>query len=552
VIARRPSRVWSRLLRLGLGVLVGAAVAQAGVLALDVGADRSPPAAMEPPRFVDETAAAGLDHVYDGDFGFFVGGGVAAFDCDDDGRPDLYLAGGEHPAGLHRNVSADGGPLRFEHLPGAATDLDRVTGAYPLDVDGDGHTDLAVLRSGENVLLRGLGGCRFARANKAWDLDGGDAWTTAFSATWEAGASFPTLVFGNYLASTDPGAGTGCAEHVLVRPAGSEPRFAAPTTLTPGWCSLSMLFSDWDRSGRADLRISNDRHYDADAEEQLWRLAAGQRPPRPYGRADGWQPLSIWGMGIASHDLTGDGHPEVFLTSQGDNKLQTLADGPRRPHYVDVAIERGVTAHRPHAGGDVAPSTAWHPEFEDVNNDAFVDLFVTKGNVDAMPGFATRDPDNLLLGQPDGTFVEAAEAAGLVNFARGRGAAVVDLNRDGLLDVVAVNRADQARVWRNVGRGDAGRPAPMGRWVTLRLEQPAPNRDAIGAWVEVRAGDRTLHREVTVGGGHAGGQQGPLHVGLGRAEAARVRVHWPGGGTGPWIDVAAGQHLTIERGAERR
>ena len=66
------------------------------------------------------------------------------------------------------------------------------------------------------------------------------------------------------------------------------------------------------------------------------------------------------------------------------------------------------------------PSTAWHPEFEDVNNDGFVDLFVSKGNVEAQPDYATRDPSNLLIGQPDGTFVEGAEAAGIVDFDRAR------------------------------------------------------------------------------------------------------------------------------------
>jgi hypothetical protein len=77
-----PHRLRSRALRLGLGVLVGAAVAQAGVLALEVGADRVPPAAMAAPRFVDETAAADVEHVYDGDFGFFVGGGVVVLDLE--------------------------------------------------------------------------------------------------------------------------------------------------------------------------------------------------------------------------------------------------------------------------------------------------------------------------------------------------------------------------------------------------------------------------------------------------------------------------------------
>ena len=66
------------------------------------------------------------------------------------------------------------------------------------------------------------------------------------------------------------------------------------------------------------------------------------------------------------------------------------------------------------------PSTAWHAEFQDVNNDGFVDLFVSKGNVEAQPEYATRDPNNLLLGTANGTFVESAEAAGIVNYDRAR------------------------------------------------------------------------------------------------------------------------------------
>jgi hypothetical protein len=294
--------------------------------------------------------------------------------------------------------------------------------------------------------------------------------------------------------------------------------------------------------------MANDRHYYLDGAEQLWHVAEGE-PPRLYTRDDGWQRLVIWGMGIASYDITGDGLPEVFLTSQGDNKLQTLAAGPDEPNYRDIALLRGVTAYRPYAGGDTLPSTAWHAEFQDTNNDGFIDLFVSKGNVEAQPDFASRDPSNLLLGQADGTFLEAGGAAGLVSFVRGRGAALVDLNLDGMLDLVQVNRRVNVSVWRNVGWGSAARPEAMGNWIALRLSQPAPNADAIGSWVEVRVGDRTMRREVTIGGGHAGGQLGWIHFGLGEADGAEIRVFWPGGEAGPWMELAANRFATIERGA---
>ena len=536
---------------LGAGVLTGAAAAAAAVLGvISLLGPAASAGAAGPPRFVAESETSGIDHAYDGDFTFFVGGGVAVFDCDDDGRLDLYLAGGAGPAALYRNESPPGGALRFTAVTSPTTDLTEVTGAYPIDVDGDSFTDLAVLRVGENVMLRGRGGCAFERANEQWSIDGGAEWTAAFSAKWEGSADLPTLAFGNYVELTDEGLQTSgeCSDNYLFRPAPDGSGYSEATPLTPGWCTLSILFSDWDRSGRRDLRMTNDRHYYRDGEEQLWQMAVGA-PPRLYGHDEGWRRMQIWGMGIASQDLNGDGRPEVFLTSQGDNKLQTLTDSSGRPSYEDIALASGVTAHRPFAGGDAMPSTAWHAEFQDVNNDASMDLFITKGNVDAMSEFAMDDPSNLLLGGPDGSFVESAVEAGIVDFATARGAAVADLNGDGMLDLVVVNRRENVSLWRNVGSGVAERPEPMGSWLAIDLEQEGPNHDGVGAWIEVAAGERSVVREVTIGGGHAGGQLGPVHFGLGDADRARVRVQWPDGEVGTWLDAPADQVVVVERGA---
>ncbi len=293
-----------------------------------------------------------------------------------------------------------------------------------------------------------------------------------------------------------------------------------PLPLEPSFCALSLLFSDWSGAGRADLRVSNDRAYyrQSTGQEQLWRIEPGE-PPRLYGEADGWARVQVEGMGIASHDLTGDGRPEIYLTSQAASKLQTLASGAPGPTYEDIGLARGVNVTRPFTGPDVdLPSTAWHPEFADVNNDGLMDLFVSKGNVRDQPEFAMADPSNLLLGRRDGTFVEAAKEAGIVVFDRGRGAALVDLNLDGRLDLVQSFYGAPARVWRNAGSTDGDRDdGATVHWVAVRVRQPAPNGDAIGAIVEVRSGDWRQTREIVVGGGHAGGQLGWLHVGLGAA-----------------------------------
>ena len=108
------------------------------------------------PSFVEETASAGIDSIYAGEWEYMVGGGVATFDCNGDGFADMLLAGGASPAKFYRNTSPRGGALRFETQE-SGLELDKVTGAYPLDIDSDGNTDLVLLRVGENVVMRGLG-----------------------------------------------------------------------------------------------------------------------------------------------------------------------------------------------------------------------------------------------------------------------------------------------------------------------------------------------------------------------------------------------------------
>ena len=507
--------------------------------------------ALGAPLLIEQAAEAGLGHTYDGEFEFYVGGGIAAFDCNDDQLQDIYLAGGSGPAALFVNRSEHGALLRFDRRADATTDQPAVTGAYPLDVDSDGITDLAVLRRGENLLLRGLGACQFERANETWSFDGANEWSTAFSAKWDIGALWPTVAVGNYLDEASEDTDRLCHDNHLFTPGSAPGAFHSPITLTPGWCTLSMLFSDWDRSGRRDLRISNDRHYyrdTGDGQEELWRVEAGAGPRR-YDAADGWQRLRVFGMGIAGHDLTGDGYPDYYLTSQADNKLQTLAGGPHEPRYTDIALRRGAIAHRPFAGDTHLPSTAWHAEFDDMNNDGLTDLFVSKGNVEDQLDHAARDPSNLLLGQLDGTFVEGAVTAGLLDYGKARGAALVDLNRDGLLDLIVVDRRENVRLYRNAGSGTADAPRAMGNWLQVSLAQAGANRDAIGSWLEVRAADRTTLKEVTVGGGHVSGQIGAHHFGLGVAQAAEVRVTWPDGEVGPWQQVGANQLVLVSRGA---
>ena len=478
-----------------------------------------PGPAQAQPRFEDLSHTL-PPHAYSGGWEHFVGGGVAVFDCDGDALPEILAAGGTEPALLLRNEGA----MRFRPAP--FPELLGTTGAYPLDIDADGHLDLFVLRAGPNAVLRGGPDCAFAPAE--WEIPQEDQWSTAFTAWWEDDGP-PVMAVGNYVDRADPdGPFEACDGNTILRPRAGGPDYTAEP-LEPGFCALSILAAR-DARDRLTLRLSNDRHYYVrGGHEQMWDI----EERRFLGPEDGWPTVSLWGMGIASRDLTGDGRDEVMLTSMGDQVLQLAQpDGS----YAAAPFAIGTYAQRPHTGDDGRPSTGWHAQFGDVDNDGRADLFIAKGNVDQMPTNAIHDPNNLLMQQPDGTFAEAAAVAGVATAERSRGAALADLDGDGRLDLVVVNRRAPLELYRNVTE-------PVGNWLTVALVQPGGNRNAVGATVTVTT-DGVQSQQVLVGGGHAGGQAVPLHFGLGAATEATVTVRWPDGRV-TRAEAGANAHLTL-------
>ncbi len=466
------------------------------------------------PAMLEQAAAAGLNQTYAGPWEYFVGGGAASFDCNGDRMPDLLIAGGTNAAALFVNRSKAGGEIKFaaKKIDVENGDLTKVLGAYPVDIDNDGHIDLVLLRLGENIILKGSADCSFSRANKNYSFDGANAWTTGFSAIWEKDATFPTLAFANYIDRDASGSPWGtCHDNRLARSAANKdkPDYSKSIILAPGYCSLSALFTDWNNSGEPALRLANDRQYYRGGQEQLWRVPRRGKPEE-FNASQGWRKLTIWGMGIAQSDLNGDGRPEYAITSMGDTMLQTLDSegGNVGPVYRDIAFVRKMTAHRPYTGGDFKPSTGWHAQFADFNNDAIEDLFIAKGNVEAMTDFAGFDPDNLLLGGRDGKFHEMGDKAGIALNKIGRGAIVEDFNADGQMDLLVVNRKENVSLFRNLGAKTSWGHRPMGNWLKIELDNGDINTNSIGAKITVKTGNHSQTKTVQIGGGHASGQIG--------------------------------------------
>ncbi|MGH1332156.1 MAG: CRTAC1 family protein [Paracoccaceae bacterium] len=478
------------------------------------------------PLFEDRSAAL-PKHIYSGGWEHFVGGGVAVFDCNGDALPDIFAAGGENPSALIRNE----GGFSFQAMKLPQTPALRgVTGAYPIDMDGDGWMDLFVLRVGQNAVLRGRGDCTFELATRAMGITPDTGWSTAFTAWWEQGDERPTLAIGNYVDRDNPeGPFEACDSNAILRPEGEGYR---AETLAPGFCPLSILAAN-DARGRPTLRLSNDRHYYVKGGyEQMWDI--GER--RFLGAADGWGNIALWGMGIASRDLNGDGFDDVMLTSMGDQLLQFAIPGGG---YRAAPYASGTYAQRPHIGDDGRPSTGWHAEFGDVDNDGRVDLFIAKGNVDQMPGMAMQDPNNLLMQGEDGVFYEAAAGAGIATTDRSRGAALADFDRDGRLDLIVSNRRAPLELYRNITPN-------TGHWITVALRQSGGNRDAIGAVITIETKDQTQSLQHVIGGGHAGGQLLARHFGLGAATQAKAHITWPDGSKTSTM-IAAGSAALITK-----
>ena len=141
--------------------------------------------------------------------------------------------------------------------------------------------DLFVLRVGENLLLKGGPDCTFTLANKEWGFDGDAGWTTSFAAEWEKGAEVPDARRSAITSTATRRARPGALARTIrcsARSPATSPTIRSRTPLAPGFCALSMLFTDWNRSGTPSLRVSNDRQYYRGGEEQMWRIEPGKPP----------------------------------------------------------------------------------------------------------------------------------------------------------------------------------------------------------------------------------------------------------------------------------
>ena len=518
--------------------------------------------------FVDEAAKRGVDFAYRSGWRDrpllpeIVGGGVALADVDGDDDLDVYFT----QAGWHLGGGAGVGPGNalflnrgdgfFDPAFGRGADSGYGMGVAAGDYDNDGDIDLYVTNLGANALLRNDGAGRFEDVASAAGV-AGDSWSTAavfFDADVDGDLD---LFVANYLAWSVAaeqqcharGAPTYCAPTAYDAPAadrlyrnegdGTFVDATAEAGMAAGFGNgLGALAEDFNNDGLPDIFVANDRMFD-----QLWVNQGGLRfrdEAFAWGCAVDDNGVAKAGMGVAAADLDDDGDSELLVVN-----LETESDSLYRNegrHFVDVTAQAGLAAaSRRHTRFGVAVA--------DFDNDGRLDLYEANGKVDGNPGVQPdpfAEPNALFRGGLSDAgafrFVEVPLAGGArTTPATSRALAVGDVDGDGGLDIVVVNRDAPARLLMNA--------LPRGGAVRLRVvnQQGAP---ALGAKVSARLGERRIVRRVYAASGYLASHDPVVHIGAGAVPVVSdVVVRWLDGGREAFGDFAAGQVATLRRGA---
>jgi hypothetical protein len=497
--------------------------------------------------------------------------GVAVFDYNNDGRPDIYFVNGARMPQLDK-----AGPEYFNRLwrnngDGTFTDVTLEAGVagegYGMgvaagDYDNDGFTDLFLPGLNRNILYRNRGDGTFEDVTrkagleglhptrgKLWSIAAGwfdydhDGWLDLFVVNYcvwkpekepfcgDLVAGYRTYCHPQYYeglpnflyrnngdgAFTDVSEPSGIARHIGK--------------------GMGVAFADYDQDGDLDVFVANDT-----VPNFLFRNDGGGRFTEVAVRAgvaynDDGRALSS--MGVDFRDYNNDGREDLFVTALA-NETFPLFRNEGRGFFLDVTYPSRV-------GRATLAFSGWSNGIFDFNNDGWKDLFAANGdvqdNTERFSSRRSRQHNLILVNRRDGTFEDVTAAAGpaLLAAAWHRGAAFGDFDGDGRLDIVMTRLNEPAVLLRNTS------PAPN-HWLALRLRGRRSNRDAIGARVRlVSASGLEQWNHVTTSVGFASSSDRTLHFGLGRDAAARlIEIRWPSGVVQKLENVRADRRLDVE------
>jgi hypothetical protein len=498
-------------------------------------------------------------------------GGVAIFDYNGDGRPDIFFANGANIATLKKDSPKYKDRLFRNDGDGKFTDVTDAAGlagkGYDVgvavgDYDNDGHPDIFVAGVHGNTLYHNNGDGTFkdvtakAGLDKSVDPQYGPIWSVA--AVWVDvnNDGLLDLFIVNYMQwqySDQPL----CSYHGVADYC--HPRYYKPApdqlfinngdgTFTdesakwgirdhPGK-GMGVGMADYDLDGKQDLFVTNDAGYEflfhnlGDKFEEV-AFDAGVALPD-----DG---NFISGMGLDFRDFNNDGYPDISYVAL-NNQTFPLYQNTGKGTFVDVTTSSGMRS-------ESMPMAGYGSGFYDFDNDGWKDLFVTRGHVESMPvPGADIDQYNTVFHNEgaSGKWAALTEEAGFKASpgARHRGCAFGDLDGDGRVDVVATALSANAEIWMN-------RSNNKNHWLEVSLHGTKSNRDGIGARIKVVSASGTQYNHMTTSVCYASSSDGPVHFGLGHDRFAdEVVIWWPSGIVQTLNHVNSDQTVTVTEPAK--
>ena len=511
-----------------------------------------------PARFADITEKAGVHFLHQAPHTSrkylieTMGSGVALFDCDNDGRLDLYLVNGApysdpEPKG---SIPQKTGPQYWNRMyhqkpDGTFEDITEKAGLQGVgygmgvavaDYDNDGYEDVFVTAYGGNRLYHNNGDCTFTDVTEKAGV-GGSGWST--SATWVDldNDGLLDLVVDRYVVWDWED--VWCGEHREGYRAYCHPDVFQPISmlvyhndgnghfteishkleLDKPAKALGIAIADYDRDGRIDLFIANDS-----APEFLFHQKTDGRfeevglESEVAVNADG---QTYAGMGIDFADYDNDGWPDLVVTDLANQKYASYRNqGDSTFDYA--SIQNGI-------GAITLLHSGWSMRLIDYDNDGWKDLLIAQGHdLDTVektsPNLHYREP-MMLLRNTGKKFVDVSSISGDVfkDPWVGRGMAIGDIDNDGRIDAVVTTNGGPAHILLN-------KTATANHWITLRLTGHKSNRDGIGAVVKLTTQYGSQWVTATTSSGYLSASDPRVHFGMGDSPIAdSIEIRWPSG-----------------------
>ena len=494
-------------------------------------------------------------------------GGVAVFDYNGDGRPDIFFTNGANIATLKKDSPKYRDRLFRNDGNGVFTDVTDAAGlagsGYDMgvavgDYDNDGHPDLFVAGLHHSTLYHNNGDGTFTDVTVKSGLDAvinrpdpefGPYWSiTAVWVDvnndglldlfvvnymqWEY-SDKPLCAIGGLADYCSPKFYKGQPDQLFLNNGDGTFKDVSKQWGLRAHVGKGMggAMADYDLDGRPDIFVTNDASYNS-----LFHNKGDHFDEVAFetGVALTEDGAFISGMGLDFRDFNNDGYPDVAFVAL-NNQTFPLFQNTGKGDFREVTTESGMRDPSRQMSG-------FGPALYDFDNDGWKDLFVSRGHVESIdqPGQPVNQTNTVFrnLGA-SGKWQPYTDEAGF-NAAppkRHRGCGFGDFDGDGRVDIAVSALDADAEVWMN-------RSTRSNHWLDIALQGTKSNRDGIGARIKVVSKNGTQYNHMTTSVCYASSSDGPVHFGLGPdARADLIEIHWPSGIVQSLQNVPADQVL---------